>query len=72
MSRPRRIVGACLIGAYLVVVGFFGGVIVSAMRFDAQRAAVLSKLEVTSARVHDQLMRFERDAAGVERAGGAK
>jgi hypothetical protein len=58
MSRPRKIVGACLIGAYLVVVGFFGGVIVSAARFDAQRAAVLSKLEATSDRVHAQRMRF--------------
>jgi hypothetical protein len=65
-------VGACLIGGYLVVVGFFGGVIVSAMRFDGQRAAVLAKLEAKSARVHSQLMRFEHDATRVKRDGVGK
>jgi hypothetical protein len=72
MIRPRRIIGACLIGAYLVVVGVLGGMIVSAMRFDAQRAAVLAKLEAKSARVHHQLMRFEHDAARVKRDGVGK
>jgi hypothetical protein len=59
----RRIAGACMLGAYLLVLGFFVGMIASAMRFDAQRAAVLSKLEDATTRVRVQLMSFEHDAA---------
>ena len=55
----RRHVLACTLGAYLVVVGFLGGVLVSAIRFDAQRGAVLAQLEDASTRVRAHLMRFE-------------
>jgi hypothetical protein len=59
----RRIAGACMLGAYLLVVGFFVGIVTSAMRFDAQRAAVLSKLEDATTRVRARLMNLEHDAA---------
>jgi len=56
----RQIRGACTLGAYLLVLG---GMLVSALRFDGQRAAILSKLDDTSTRVRAQLMRLEHDAA---------
>ena len=59
----RQILGACALGAYLLVLGFLGGMIDSAIRFDGQRAAILAKLDDASTRVHAQLMRFEHDAA---------
>ena len=59
----RQIRGACALGAYLLVLGFLGGMIASAIRFDGQRAAILSKLDDASTRVRAQLMRFEHDAA---------
>ena len=59
----RQILGACALGAYLLVLGFLGGMIASAIRFDGQRAAILSKLDDASTRVRAQLMRFEHDAA---------
>ena len=59
----RQIAGACMLGAYLLVVGFFGGVIVNAIRFDGKRAAVLSRLDDATGRVRAHLMRFEHDAA---------
>ncbi len=59
----RRIAGACMLGAYLLVVGFLGGMIASAIRFDGRRAAVLSRFDDATARVRIQLMRFEQDAA---------
>lgn len=59
----RRIAGACVLGTYLLVLGFFVGTIASAMRFDAQRAAILSRLDDASTRVRAHLMRFEHDAA---------
>jgi hypothetical protein len=70
MRRPRIAI-VCMLSAYLVVLGFFGGVVVSAMRFDGKRAASLSRLDDTTARVRAHLMRFEHDAArstGMERA----
>ena len=51
----RQIAGACVLGAYLLVLGFLGGVIVSAIRFDGRRAAVLSKLDDATARVRGHL-----------------
>ena len=67
---PQHLGGACALGGYLVVVGFFGGMVYSAMRFDGERAAVLSKLEDESTRVHSHLMRLEReDAQGAEPRG---
>ena len=59
----RQIRGACALGAYLLVLGFLGDMLVSAIRFDGQRAAILSKLDDASTRVRAQLMRLEHDAA---------
>ena len=59
----RQILGASALGAYLLVLGFLGGMIASAMRFGGQRAAILSRLDDASTRVRAQLMRFEHDAA---------
>ncbi len=59
----RQIRGACALGAYLLVLGFLGGMLASAIRFDGQRAAILSELDDASARVRAQLMRLEHDAA---------
>ena len=59
----RQIRGACALGAYLLVLGFLGGMLVSASRFDGQRTAILSKLDDASTRVRAQLMRLEHDAA---------
>ncbi len=59
----RQIRGACALGAYLLVLGFLGGMLVSAIRFDGQRVAILSKLDDASTRVGAQLMRLEHDAA---------
>ncbi len=61
--RARRIVCAGIVGAYLLGVGFLGGMIASAIRFDQRRAAILSDLEDTSARVHARLMLLEHDAS---------
>ena len=59
----RQIRGACVLGAYLLVLGFLGGMIASAIRFDGQRAAILSRLDDATTRVRARLMRFEHDAA---------
>jgi len=45
----RQIRGACALGAYLLVLGFLGGMLASAIRFDGQRAAILSELDDASA-----------------------
>ena len=62
MSR-RQVAGLCTLSAYLLGMGFLGGMIVSAVRFDQQRAAILSKLDDASTRVRARLMLFEHDAA---------
>ena len=59
----RQIRGACALGAYLLVLGFLGGMLASTIRFDGQRAAILSKLDDASARVRAQLMHLEHEAA---------
>jgi len=59
----RRLVLACLIGSYLLFMGFLAGVIVSAVRFDQRRAAILTELDDSSARVRAKLMRLEHDAS---------
>ena len=59
---PRRLVLACLVGSYLLAVGFLGGMIVSAMRFDHRRAAILEQLDDMSTRVRAKLMLLEHDA----------
>jgi hypothetical protein len=61
--RARRHVVACLVGSYLLATGFLVGMMVSAMRFDGQRAAILSKLEDASTRVRAELMLLDGDAA---------
>lgn len=61
--RARQLLCACALGAYLLVFGFLGGMIASAVRFNGQRDAILSKLEDASTRVRVHLMRFEHDAA---------
>ena len=60
--RARRHVIACLVGAYLLAMGFLGGMIVSAMRFDHRRAVILAELDDTSTRVRAKLMLLEHDA----------
>ena len=59
----RQLRGVCALGVYLLVLGFLVGMLVSAIRFDGQRAAILSKLDDASTRVRAQLMRLEHDAA---------
>ena len=58
----RQIRGACALGAYLLVLGFLGGMLVSAIQFDGQRAAVLAELEDASSRARAKLMLLEHDA----------
>ena len=60
--RTRRLVLACLVGSYLIAMGFLGGMIVSAMQFDHRRAVILGELDDTSTRVHAKLMLLEHDA----------
>ena len=42
--------------------GFLGGTIVSAMRFDHRRAVILGELDDMSTRVRAKLMLLEHDA----------
>ena len=60
--RSRRIVCAGVGGVYLVGIGFLGGILASAIRFDQRRAVILSELEDRSALVHARLMLLEHDA----------
>jgi len=53
-----------MLGAYLLVMGFLGAAIYSAIRFDHQRAPVLSKLDDAPSRVPAKLMLLEHDVAG--------
>jgi hypothetical protein len=60
--RYRR---AALIGlgcVYLGGIGFLSGIVVERMRFDLQRAAVLTRLADTEKRLHAHLMDIERDS----------
>jgi hypothetical protein len=43
--------------------GVLSGMVISAMRFDQQRSAVLAQLNDASTRVYAQLMEMEKDAA---------
>ena len=58
----RHLVLACLVGSYLLGMGFLGGTIVSAMRFDLRRAVILAELDDMSTRVRAKLMLLEHDA----------
>ncbi len=60
--NPRHIAGACMLAAYLLGMGFLGGTIYSAIRFDQRRAVILSELEHTSTRVRAKLMLLEHGA----------
>ena len=60
---PRQLVGAGLVGTYLLGMGFLSGMIVSHIRFDQRRADVLSQFDDASTRVRAKLMLFEHDAA---------
>ena len=59
---PRRLAGACMLGAYLICMGFLGGTIYSAIKFDQRRAAVLAQFEESSTRLRAKLMHFEHQA----------
>jgi len=61
----RRLVCAGIVGVYLLGMGFLGGIIASAIRFDQHRAVILADLNDTSARVRAKLMLLEHDAARV-------
>ena len=58
----RHFVLACLVGSYLLGMGFLGGMVVSAMRFDHRRAVTLAELDDMSTRVRAKLMLLEHDA----------
>ena len=60
--NPRQVVGACVVGAYLLGMGFLGGMIVSAIRFDQHRAVILAKLDDASTRARAKLMLLEHVA----------
>jgi hypothetical protein len=60
---PRQLVCAGILGTYLLGMGFFGGMVVSAIRFDQRRAAILAELDDTSTRVRAKLMLLEHDAS---------
>ena len=59
----RRLVLACLVGSYQLGMGFLGGMVVSAMRFDHRRAVTLAELDDMSTRVRAKLMLLEHDAS---------
>jgi hypothetical protein len=61
--NSRQIVVGGLVGVYLLGMGFLGGIIASAIRFDQRRAVILSDLDDTSTRVRGKLMLLEHDAA---------
>jgi hypothetical protein len=60
---PRQLVCAGIVGAYLLGMGFLGGMIVSAIRFDQRRATILAELDDTSTRMRAKLMLLEHDAS---------
>jgi hypothetical protein len=62
---PRQLVFAGIVGAYLLSMGFFGGMVVSAIRFDQRRTAILTELDDASTRVRATLMLLEHDASRV-------
>jgi hypothetical protein len=60
-ARYRRAVMIGLGCVYLGGVGFLSGILVERMRFDLQRAAVLTHLAATEKRLHARLMDIERE-----------
>jgi hypothetical protein len=70
MGRVRRVVLLGLVGLYLGGLGVLSGMLVERMRFDAERAAVLSRLAATEGRLHAHLMNLERRAEHRAHAAG--
>jgi hypothetical protein len=55
-----RVVG--LVGMWLTLMGFLGGMAVERIRFDQHRTSVLNRLHAAEARLHDRLMAIEKAA----------
>jgi len=62
MSRRRRALalGLCL---YAIAMGFLAGMLLERVRFDAERAAVLTRVTMAEQRLHARLMELERHRA---------
>ena len=57
-----------LVGMWLTLMGFLGGMVVERIRFDRHRTSVLYRLHSAEARLHDRLMAIEKAAMrGAER-----
>jgi hypothetical protein len=62
MSRRRRVL-ALVLSLYAVAVGFLSGMLLERVRFDAERAAVLTRVTMAEQRLHARLMDLERHRA---------
>jgi hypothetical protein len=62
MTRTRLAVVVSLGCLYLGGLGVLSGMLLERMRFDVQRAAVLSRLAAAEVRLHAHLMDLERRA----------
>jgi hypothetical protein len=58
MSRGRAL--ALGLGLYAVAVGLLAGMLLERVRFDAERAAVLTRVTMAEQRLHARLMELER------------
>ena len=59
MSRRRRVLAFGL-GFYAVVMGFLAGMLLERVRFDVERASVLTRVATAEQRLHARLMDLER------------
>ena len=59
MSRGRRALVLGL-GLYAIAVGFLAGMLLERVRFDLERAAVLTRVTMAEQRLHTRLMEIER------------
>ena len=62
MSRRRRVLALGL-GLYAIAVGVLAGMLLERVRFDAERAAVLTRVTMAEQRLHARLMDLERHRA---------
>lgn len=62
MSRRRRVLALGL-GLYAVVMGFLAGMLLERVRFDVERASVLTRVASAEQRLHARLMDLERHRA---------
>jgi polynucleotide 5'-kinase involved in rRNA processing len=62
MSRRRQLQLALGLSLYLGTVGFLGGMLVERIRFDRERASVLTRFATAEQRLHARLMALEREA----------